>query len=169
MSSPSSTPTPTDTPSPASRAGSNLYLYTFLATLILLLVVSCTVLSRSALLRRRYRNAIARALEQGFVLAPPEQGSHKLAFGTKPQLHDVWLSDDAKIPHWADITPISAQQFPTVDGDLSKHPSKISLAASEASTTETLQVSVLVAMPGARRSDDLPEVALGVTQSQYPS
>ncbi|KAJ7670272.1 hypothetical protein B0H17DRAFT_1086285 [Mycena rosella] len=172
------TPSPSTTASPTQSqgAGTNLYLFTFLATLILLLAVSCTIISRAVLIRRRFRQRVDRAMAQGLILTPPEQGSHTLSFGTEPKLFDVWLADNkSPLSSWADITPISAQPVPAADEELlsrfgsvsSKAPSTI---GSEA-PPELLQVYVLVEMPHApaASSEDLPEVALAHTHSLYQS
>ncbi|KAJ7147468.1 hypothetical protein C8R43DRAFT_1010936 [Mycena crocata] len=185
----SSTPSATATPSVSSSTGnSNLYLFTFLATLILLLTVSCSIICRAVFMRRRFRRRVDRAMAQGLVLTPPEQGSHNLSFGAQPKLFDVWLTD-LKNPSssWADITPISAQPLPGTDSEhfstfgssvSSKLPSTIRSAPSTVRSeappeyaAEALQVSVLVAMPQApaTEKDQLPEVAFGFTHSLYPS
>ncbi|KAJ7780610.1 hypothetical protein DFH07DRAFT_792889 [Mycena maculata] len=161
--------------SSTSSSGGNLYLFTFLATLVLLLVVSCSIIARAIFLRRAIRRQIDHAMAQGLVLAPPVQGSHKLGFGMEPKLFDVWLSD-RKHPSdalWADITPISAQPVPAyTDGDhFSTLNSSVSSKAPTEIPTESLQVSVLVAMPHApsTNTEELPEVAFGLAHSHYPS
>ncbi|KAJ6559237.1 hypothetical protein DFH09DRAFT_1364989, partial [Mycena vulgaris] len=190
MSSLSTSPTGTITPVPsqsvsptptASSTNSNLYLFTFLATLILLLVVSCSIIFRAHIVRRRYRHHVDRAMAQGLILAPPEQGSLKLQFGAEPKLFDVWLTD-RKSPlsdsSWAAITPISALPVPAPDGDhfskwASSVSSKSALTIPSDVHPESLQVSVLVAMPHAPVPDNdqlpqpLPEVALGFTHSLH--
>ncbi|KAJ7095915.1 hypothetical protein B0H15DRAFT_827603 [Mycena belliarum] len=173
----SSSPAPSATAEPiaSSNSNSNLYLFTFLATLILLLAVSCSVVARAIIVRRRFRRRVDRAMAQGLVLAPGEQGSHALSFGTEPKLFDVWLSD-RKLPlpvSWKDITPISAQPVPDKEacsrfGSVSsKAPSTI---ASEA-PPELLEVCVLVEMPHppAAEGDALPELQLAVSHSLYQS
>ncbi|KAJ7254416.1 hypothetical protein B0H12DRAFT_1115481 [Mycena haematopus] len=180
-SSPSSSATP-GTPSPSSSStstikdpNSNLYLFTFLAALIILLVVSSAIISRTCYVRLRYRRNLQRATAQGLVLAPPDQG---LKYVSPPKLYDVWLTDKHPSPSWANIIPISVQPVPaSADADLyldkSANQSKSSLASST-SSTETLQVSVLVAMPysaapAGEDEDYLPEVVLGFAQAHQPS
>ncbi|KAJ7505365.1 hypothetical protein B0H11DRAFT_1978313 [Mycena galericulata] len=106
-------------------------------------------------------------MAEGFVLAPPEQGSRKLNFGPEPILFDVWLEDRKNPALWADITPISAQ--PMLDGD---HFSTLaSSVSSKEAPPETLQVSVIVAMPQAptASTEDLPNIAFGLAHPHYPS
>ncbi|KAJ7175814.1 hypothetical protein C8R46DRAFT_70518 [Mycena filopes] len=193
MASSSATPTtasstPSSSPSAADRqnTGSNLYLYTFLITLLLLFTVTCGICGRAIHRRRRFRNRVDRARAQGLVLLPPQQGSAQLSFGAQPKLFDVWLTEktDPSLS-WADITPISVQPIPalyTPDWNASVAsklaPSTIASTAASTSSRETVQLAVLIAMPhpptavSGEREDDhdaLPEVALGFTQSNYPS
>ncbi|KAF8208898.1 hypothetical protein K438DRAFT_1813103 [Mycena galopus ATCC 62051] len=175
MSSSSTTPgSPSPSPSSSSNINdpnSNLYLFTFLATLIILLVVSSVITCRACYVRLRYRRTLQRAMEQGLVLAPPDQG---IKFVSPPKLYDVWLTDNHPTPSWATITPISVQPVTELYSDKVSNDSKSSLASST-SSTDTLQVSVLVAMPYAvaappsEDEDYLPEVALGFTQAHQPS
>ncbi|KAJ7459813.1 hypothetical protein FB451DRAFT_1271615 [Mycena latifolia] len=172
----SATPSSSSTSSPTSGSGSNLYLFTFLATLTLLLAVSCSILSRAVIVRRRFRQRVDRAMAQGLILLPGEQGSRNLSFGAEPKLYDVWLSDSkTPLSSWRDITPIAAQPVPATDSDFSSYYGSVSSKApstlrSEA-PPELLQVSVLVAMPHPPTSstDELPEVALALTHSLYQS
>ncbi|KAF7346258.1 hypothetical protein MSAN_01853000 [Mycena sanguinolenta] len=181
MSSPSST-AGTPSPSPSSSGASikdpnsNLYLFTFLATLIILLVVSTFIIFRACYRRLRLRRNVHRAMEQGLVLAPPDSRGFK--FVSPPKLYDVWLTDKHPSPSWANIIPISVQPVPaTADEDLYldgiTNESKASLASST-SSSDTLQVSVLVAMPystlpASEDEDYFPEVALGFAQAPHPS
>ncbi|KAF8964370.1 hypothetical protein BDZ97DRAFT_1919057 [Flammula alnicola] len=112
MSSPtSSLPSPSDSSSPQhggnGSTSSNLYLVTFLATLFLLLFVSCAIVLRSYLLRRRYQRRLDEAMAAGMLLAPRTQGSKRKRFGAKPKIIDTWLSDGG--PVWDHIMPLSAQ------------------------------------------------------------
>ncbi|KAK7048315.1 hypothetical protein R3P38DRAFT_3174579 [Favolaschia claudopus] len=180
--SPSSLPSPSSTPLPKDP-NSNLYLFTFLATLLLLFTVSCAIVSRACYVRHRFRRNLRRAMDQGLVLAPQDQG---LKFIAPPKLFDVFLDDKhpTASESWASITPISVQPVPA-NGELYlddwSNESKATLStvrskSSIASSTETLQVSVFVAMPKPPvepvNNDDepyLPEVVLGFTQAQQPS
>ncbi|KAJ7044073.1 hypothetical protein C8F04DRAFT_1071509 [Mycena alexandri] len=185
----SGTPAASSTPLPpaALRPGTNLYLYTFLSTLLLLLAVTCGFCGRAVFLRRRLRRRFNNATAQGLVLAPAEQGSHKLTFNARPKLFDVWLTEKQDpSPSWDDITPISVQPLPSLyssDWNTSVSsklaPSTVGSAAASTTSVETLQVqvSVLIAMPRPPTPlneleddhDHLPEVALGFTLSHYPS
>lgn len=116
---------------------STLYLFTFLATLLLLLAVSCAIVVRSFILRRRFRRRIEEAIAAG-VLIPgalddPSLGgtgrSRRRDFGEKPKLWEVWMDDlghsDRIGGHskrdslgksegkWENIVPISAMMLPT--------------------------------------------------------
>ncbi|KAH9480444.1 hypothetical protein JR316_0007044 [Psilocybe cubensis] len=86
---------------------SNLYLVTFLATLFLLLFVSCAIVMRSYVLRRRFQREQDDQLAAGRFLAPRTQGSKRKRFGAKPRLFDTWLADGGVT--WDHIKPISAQ------------------------------------------------------------
>lgn len=86
---------------------SNLYLVTFLATLFLLLFVSCAIVLRSYVMRRRLRRRIEEAHALGIVLTPRAQGSKRRRFGAKPKMFDVWISEGGC--KWNDIMPLMAQ------------------------------------------------------------
>ncbi|TFK74784.1 hypothetical protein BDN72DRAFT_832870 [Pluteus cervinus] len=98
---------------------SNLYLVTFLATLFLLLFVSCAIVLRSYILRRRFQVHLDQAMAAGMLLAPRAQGSKKRRFGTKPKFFDTWLVDGGDT--WEEMLPISAQ--PVFTKRRSKEPS----------------------------------------------
>ncbi|KDR82759.1 hypothetical protein GALMADRAFT_220749 [Galerina marginata CBS 339.88] len=101
----SAAPQGPDNRSPA--ASSNLYLVTFLATLFLLLFVSCAIVLRSYILRRRYQRRLDEAMAAGMLLAPRTQGSKRKRFGAKPKLFDAWLAGGGDT--WDHIKPLSAQ------------------------------------------------------------
>ncbi|KAF5369260.1 hypothetical protein D9758_002634 [Tetrapyrgos nigripes] len=84
----------------------NLYLFTFLATLLVLLLISCSIVFRSFVLRRRYRRRLQEALASGGVLAPRTQGSHRKRFRTRPRFFDVWLNEGGDT--WEDTMPVAA-------------------------------------------------------------
>ncbi|TFK28080.1 hypothetical protein FA15DRAFT_701451 [Coprinopsis marcescibilis] len=71
---------------------SNLYLVTFLATLFLLLFVSCVIVLRSYILRRRYQRQINLALANGIILTPRAQGSRRRKLGTRPRMYENWIA-----------------------------------------------------------------------------
>lgn len=126
----SSTPASTQPP----PQSSSLYLFTFLATLLLLLAVSCAIVIRSFILRRRFRRRIEEAIAAG-VLIPgalddgPGGGmgrGRRRDFGEKPKLWEVWVDEHGQVhdgPHegssdgddfgkgegkWEEILPVSA-------------------------------------------------------------
>ncbi|KAF7365261.1 hypothetical protein MVEN_00397900 [Mycena venus] len=199
MASPSTTPgTSSPSPSPSSSSqikdpNSNLYLFTFLATLILLFAVSCGIIVRACYVRRRFRRNVERAMEQGLVLAPPDQG---LKFVSPPKLYDVWLTDKHLTPSWAgsasswaDITVMlhlfqyspwmqncirtglpnsRCRRLPFV---LNPPPHRLH-PRNHFKFPCSLQMPAPPHPPTALTSDDedyLPEVVLGVTQAHQPS
>ncbi|KAI0345792.1 hypothetical protein BDW22DRAFT_1353386 [Trametopsis cervina] len=111
--SPSSTATNTAAPSnPGSAPSSTLYLLTFLATLFVLLTVSCAIVLRSFLIRRRFRLQIQQQIALG--LLPPEALGPKRNFGEKPKLWDVHLgshdeNDMEEYEGWEDVIPVAAR------------------------------------------------------------
>ncbi|KAF9483449.1 hypothetical protein BDN70DRAFT_891697 [Pholiota conissans] len=90
-----------------SSPSSNLYLVTFLATLFLLLFVSCAIVLRSYVLRQRYNRRINEAMAAGLFLAPRAQGSKRKRFGVRPSFDEAWLAPGG--PKWDRISPLSAQ------------------------------------------------------------
>ncbi|KAF9468598.1 hypothetical protein BDZ94DRAFT_1245809 [Collybia nuda] len=101
--------TPTQS-SPPNRSGGNttgnLYLITFLATLFLLLFISCAIVLRSYILRRRFQQQLDEAMAAGILLAPRSPGSRKRRFGSKPKFFEAWLVQGGE--RWKDMMPISA-------------------------------------------------------------
>ncbi|GLB38499.1 hypothetical protein LshimejAT787_0503640 [Lyophyllum shimeji] len=85
---------------------SNLYLITFLATLFLLLFISCTIVLRSFVLRRRYQRQIDEALAAGIILAPRAQGSRKRRYGHKPKMFTSWVVQGGE--RWDEMMPVAA-------------------------------------------------------------
>lgn len=69
----------------------SLYLFTFLTTLLLLLAVSCGIVLRSFILRRRFRRRVEAAIAAGVLL--PEQVDalrrRGPALGERPTLWEV--------------------------------------------------------------------------------
>lgn len=65
---------------------------TFLATLFLLLLVSCAIVLRSYILRRRYQRQIENALALGIVLTPRAPGSKRKRFGVRPHMYESWIA-----------------------------------------------------------------------------
>ncbi|KAF8827699.1 hypothetical protein F5051DRAFT_451119 [Lentinula edodes] len=103
----SSTETASTSQGPSTTSQGNLYLFTFLSTLLVLLIISCSIVFRSFVLRRRYQRRLAEALAVGAVLAPRVQGSRKKRFRTRPKFYDTWISDAEKTSIWADLMPVS--------------------------------------------------------------
>lgn len=121
----SSTPTltsPSDQPttSQSSSAGDNqqpststtLYLFTFLATLFVLLLISASIIFRSFLVRRRFRQRVEDALAQGVVLdlQPSVFGLTSRYIGEKPSVHEAWVDQGAprEKSQWQAIMPVTA-------------------------------------------------------------
>ncbi|KAH6912918.1 hypothetical protein BKA70DRAFT_780040 [Coprinopsis sp. MPI-PUGE-AT-0042] len=87
----------TAAPSPSQRPerggnNTNLYLVTFVATLFLLLFVSCGIVLRSYILRRRYQRQINFALANGAVITPRTPGSRRKRLGVRPRLYETWIA-----------------------------------------------------------------------------
>ncbi|KAI0699080.1 hypothetical protein BC835DRAFT_594723 [Cytidiella melzeri] len=125
MSSVTTTPTSTTDSASSSSTGdsssgsgfsppsSTLYLLTFLATLFVLLFVSCAIVLRSFLIRRRYRLHLQQQIALG-VLPPETLNSYNKDFGERPTLWDVHVNaQDEKglleYEGWEDVLPISAR------------------------------------------------------------
>lgn len=81
--------------------------FTFLATLLLLLAVSCAIVARSLVVRRRFRRRVEEAIAAGLI--PPQNaplgagfgGPRRRDIGQKPTMWDSWLAPgDAK---WSEI------------------------------------------------------------------
>lgn len=125
MSSPSQAPSPQQQPPPDSDSGkpqpgaSNLYLcviclvweftildlsrnsVTFLATLFLLLFISCAILLRSYILRRRFRRHSEGDFGAGLLLTPRSPGSRHTRFGHVPKLFDSLIINGGE--KWRDM------------------------------------------------------------------
>lgn len=121
--SPSSTPTLTtssDQPSQSSGGGDDqpsststtLYLFTFLATLFVLLLISASIIFRSFLVRRRFRQRVEDALAQGVVLdlQPSVLGLTSRFIGEKPSVHEARVELDVlrEKSQWQVIMPVTA-------------------------------------------------------------
>lgn len=104
-----------------------LYLFTFLTTLLLLLGVSCGIIARSVVRRRRFRQQVEEALARGLPLPQDlvegtQEAETNLQFvltgrtrrrrrrpplGPKPVLWEVSLDDDKGRDDWVGILPVS--------------------------------------------------------------
>lgn len=121
----------------ASSAASNLYLYTFLATLVLLLLVSGAVIVRSIMIRVRARRAIEESIRNGtYVPPPPRPGSTN---APKPVFYDAHLKEkdmdvltDEKNGKWDGVVPVAAVFVPSTSQPTLPRP-----ATSPQSTTRT--------------------------------
>ncbi|KAG8898797.1 hypothetical protein FRC01_010759, partial [Tulasnella sp. 417] len=113
---------------PSTGGGNNmLYLFTFLTTLLLLLGVSCAIIARSVMHRRRYRRRVEEALARGLPLPPDlvqetqeaeanlqlvltgrtRRRKRRPPLGPKPVLWEVSLDDDKGRDDWVGILPVS--------------------------------------------------------------
>ncbi|KAI0801868.1 hypothetical protein BC629DRAFT_147033 [Irpex lacteus] len=93
---------------------STLYLLTFLATLFVLLFVSCAIVLRSFLIRRRYRLHIEQQIAAGILPADALDPRQKRDIGEKPKLWDVYVGpEDEKglleYEGWEDVLPMTAR------------------------------------------------------------
>lgn len=77
--------------------------FTFLATLLLLLAISFAIVFRSYILRRRYRQRLEAAIEQGLLPSRLESRRRKKNIGRKPKVWDIWISP-SPASYWDDIT-----------------------------------------------------------------
>ncbi|KII83793.1 hypothetical protein PLICRDRAFT_46979 [Plicaturopsis crispa FD-325 SS-3] len=159
---------------PPSSNGS-LYLYTFLATLVLLLAISSTIVARSLVLRRRHRRLIEEAIRNGTWVPPPQGSRSRRDIGEKPVMWDAWVVGADKTGD-EDLTPLAARYIkddapppsdtkatpPTQDASVPRRaailpwrrrPETPTPAASAPVPEETdaspqqIRVSVLIAMP----------------------
>ncbi|KAG5716719.1 hypothetical protein E4T56_gene16125 [Termitomyces sp. T112] len=164
------------------RNSSNLYLITFLATLFLLLFVSCAIVLRSFVLRRRYQQHLDEAYTAGIMLAPQAQGSRKRRYGHKPKLYTSWVAQGGG-EKWMDMMPVSALPFqakrrknthrssskqvqeppstppsrsvwPLFRHDRIIRPPTIVTNSEKSVRVDRLQVSVLIAMPSPNKPSD---------------
>jgi len=122
------------TPQGSSSSGSNLYLITFLATLLVLLIVSTSIVLRSYVVRRRFRARVHAARAAGEILTPPRQGSKRRRFGVKPKLYDAWLTDGGYT--WDEMMPVSALTVKKLSPDEEQSPD-----SKEATSTGDLEQS----------------------------
>lgn len=113
LTSPSDQPTNTSTGSnqPPSTS-TTLYLFTFLATLFVLLLISASIIFRSFLVRRRFRQRVEDALAQGVVLDLQSSvlGLTSRYIGEKPSVHEAWVEQGVlrEKPQWQAIMPVTA-------------------------------------------------------------
>ncbi|KIM81315.1 hypothetical protein PILCRDRAFT_821782 [Piloderma croceum F 1598] len=131
-------PTPTSSASFSTNTSSStddgnvdspsLYLFVFLAILFLLVLISCGVMIRAIILRRRLRRRVANALAAGVILpaAFGGQGSW-MDFGEKPKVYDAWIQPGQE--KWECMMPISARMNPS--------PSSLRKAIDAADTTSS--------------------------------
>jgi len=107
----SSNPTSTDTlyDGPHDSPSSNLYLFTFLSTLVLLLAISCAIVFRSFMLRRRFHHRMQGVMAAGILLPPQNRESRRRRFGTKPKFYDAWLMPGGHT--WNEMMPVSVQSL----------------------------------------------------------
>lgn len=107
---------------------STLYLFTFLTTLLLLLAVSCGIVIRSFILRRRFHRRVEEAIAAG-VLLPSQTGDigmgpggtisvFRRTIGEKPKMWEVWIDErpqnDSHAPiasEWSKIQPVAVTQL----------------------------------------------------------
>ncbi|CAE6511226.1 unnamed protein product [Rhizoctonia solani] len=133
---------------------STLYLFTFLTTLLLLLAVSCGIVIRSFVLRRRFHRRVEEAIAAGVLL--PGQGDIGMGpgggigalrrpIGEKPKMWQVWIDTSNNSSHtypsvsseWSKIQPLAATQISEVISESSTLP-KIELTQQEASIETSL-------------------------------
>lgn len=100
-------------------SSASLYLYTFLATLVLLLVVSAAIVVRSLMLRRRHRVMIEEAIRNGTLPPPFGYQRPRVDLSKKPKMWNAWIETAPEPPktggrsrekewYWDMIKPFSA-------------------------------------------------------------
>lgn len=82
--------------------------FTFLATLFVLLLISASIIFRSFLIRRRFRQRVDGALAQGTIidLQPSGLGLTSRFIGEKPRVHEAWVEQSGmpqEKAHWQAI------------------------------------------------------------------
>lgn len=81
--------------------------FTFLATLFVLLLISASIIFRSFLIRRRFRQQVEGVLTQGtfFDLPPSGLGLTSRFIGEKPRVHEAWVKQSVlhEKAHWQTI------------------------------------------------------------------
>jgi len=131
---------------------STLYLFTFLTTLLLLLAVSCGIVIRSFILRRRFHRRVEEAIAAG-VLLPSQTGDiamgpggtinmYRRSVGEKPKMWEVWIDErtmghhPSLVAEWTKVQPVAVTQ-------LSDAPPKSKVESSAAAPdTPPLPISV---------------------------
>ncbi|KAL5501669.1 hypothetical protein ACEPAH_8929 [Sanghuangporus vaninii] len=112
---------------PSFATTSSLYLFTFLATLLLLLAISCAIVIRSLVIRRRFQRRVQEALAEGYVF-PPNTGPgatpglggfgaaarRRFDVGEKPKMWDAHIApppppDEPKEMKWENLMPVSVR------------------------------------------------------------
>jgi len=107
---------------------STLYLFTFLTTLLLLLAVSCGIVIRSFVLRRRFHRRVEEAIAAG-VLLPSQTGDiamgpggtisvYRRPIGEKPKMWEVWIDEGSSNNHhsslaseWTKVQPVAVTRL----------------------------------------------------------
>ncbi|KAF9519694.1 hypothetical protein BS47DRAFT_1336789, partial [Hydnum rufescens UP504] len=80
-------------PDNGSSSSNSLYLFTFLTTLLLLLAVSCGIVFRSFVLRRRFRRRVEAAIAAGVLLPEQVDALRRRGppIGEKPKMFEVHI------------------------------------------------------------------------------
>ncbi|KAG0698368.1 hypothetical protein DFH29DRAFT_941437 [Suillus ampliporus] len=178
LTSPSQEPTISETGSSVQQPSTSttLYLFTFLATLFVLLLISASIIFRSFLVRRRFRQRVEGALAQGvfFELPPSGFGLTSRFIGEKPSVHEAWVEQDVlrEKAQWQSIMPVTAllthrvepvaeprlphelpllQQRPSFLARFKHHSASVdsrpATVIRETSPDDTVSVCVLISMP----------------------
>ncbi|GJE97152.1 hypothetical protein PsYK624_133640 [Phanerochaete sordida] len=193
-SSASATSTNNDNSGGFSPPSSTLYLLTFLATLFVLLFVSCAIVLRSFIIRRRFRRQVEEQIAAG--LLPPEAAFNigRRDIGEKPKLWDVHVDPTEYVASWDSMSPVSAKLISEHDPNNDPHesprssfdhrppgrftrflrrrrapsqtaPETPALDVSDSLDGSEVQIAVLVAMPTAQvPRDSIPEVVVGIAK-----
>ncbi|KAN0087889.1 hypothetical protein V8E55_006510 [Tylopilus felleus] len=109
-------PTASSPGSSSSHTNSNtatLYLFTFLATILILVLLSASLVFRSYILRRRYRQRFQEALTDGLFADLDGYPRSTRRLGPKPVVWDTWIQLD-KDATWSSITPVAVRCSPVL-------------------------------------------------------
>ncbi|KAF8133282.1 hypothetical protein EV363DRAFT_1325789 [Boletus edulis] len=93
--------------------------FTFLATILVLVLLSASLVLRSYLLRRRYRQHFQQALADGLFADLDPTGQFDAGFrrsarrlGPKPVVWDTWIHPADKDDTWSSIIPVAVRCSP---------------------------------------------------------
>ncbi|KAF8917101.1 hypothetical protein CPB85DRAFT_1431711 [Mucidula mucida] len=87
-----------DSPGTSTSDGvsNSLYLFTFLATLLLLVLITSSIILRSLIIRARFRVQQEEvAIARGVPNSAPRVHRRKHRLGEKPKLYNTWITSES--------------------------------------------------------------------------